>query len=159
MNLAEQIQSLIDGAPDLESQLSCRAIAPVLQQAAQKLPSLAYYVRQSPQGEWMMVTLQHRQQPKLEIQVIYAFDRVQDIAKFGDLQPSDDIAVEIPVIHLLFEMLGMPEIDRIIFLHNSHNLNSGQEITRKSLEESIAKNLQGKTPPDRQRSSLPPDVC
>jgi hypothetical protein len=159
MNLAEQVQSLIDGAPDLESQLSVAAIAPILQQAAQKLPSLAYYVRQSPQGEWMLVTLQHRQQPKLEIRVVYAFNRVQDIAKFGDGKPSNDIAVEIPVIHLLFEMLAMPELDRIIFLNNSHNLNSGQEITRKSLEESIAKTLQRQTLPAQHGSSLPPDVC
>jgi hypothetical protein len=159
MNLAKQVQSLIDGAPDLESQMSVAAIAPVLQQAAQKLPSLAYYVRQSPQGEWMLVTLQHRQQPKLEIRVVYAFSRVEDIAKFDDGKPSNDIAVEIPAIHLLFEMLAMPEIDRVIFLNNSSNLNSGQEITRKSLEESIAKTFQRQTPPAQPGSSLPPDVC
>jgi hypothetical protein len=159
MNLAEQVQSLIDGAPDLESQMSVAAIAPILQQAAKKLPSLAYYVRQSPQGEWMMVTLQNRQQPKLEIRVVYAFSRVQDITKFGDGKPSNDIAVEIPAIHLLFEMLSMPEIDRVIFLNNSSNLNSGQEITRKSLEESIAKAFQGQTLPAQHGSSLPPDVC
>jgi hypothetical protein len=159
MNLAEQVQALIDGAPDLESQMSVAAIAPVLQQAAQKLPSLAYYVRQSPQGEWMMVTLQHRQQPKVEIRVVYAFTRVEDIAKFGDGKPSVDLAVEIPVIQLLFEMLAMPEIDRIVFLNNSHNLNLGQEITRKSLEESIAKTIQRQTLPAQHGSSLPPDVC
>jgi hypothetical protein len=159
MNLAEQVQSLISGAPDLESQMSVAAIAPVLQQAAKKLPSLAYYVRQSPQGEWMLVTLQNRQQPKLEIRVVYAFTRVADIAKFGDGKPSNDIAVEIPAIHLLFEMLSMPEIDRVIFLHNSHNLNSGQEVTRKSLEESIVKTLQGQPLPAQHGSILPPDVC
>jgi hypothetical protein len=159
MNLAEQVQSLIDSAPDLESQMSVAAIAPVLQQAAQKLPSLAYYVRQSQRGEWMLVTLQNRQQPKLEIRVVYAFTRVEDIAKFGDGKPSNDIAVEIPAIHLLFEMLAMPTIDRVIFLNNSSNLNSGQEITRKSLEESISKTFQRQTPPAQHGSSLPPDVC
>jgi hypothetical protein len=159
MNLAEQVQALIDGAPDFESQMSVAAIAPILQQAAQKLPSLAYYVRQSPQGEWMMVTLQHRQQPKLEIRVVYAFNRVEDIAKFGDGKPSADLAVEMPVIQLLFELLAMPEIDRIIFLNNSDNLNSGQEITRKSLEESIAKAFQEQILPAQHGSILPPDVC
>ncbi len=151
MNLAEQIQSLISGAPDLESQISVAAIAPILQQAAQKLPNLAYYVRQSPQGEWTIYTLQHRTQPKLEIRVVYAFSRAQDIAKFDDGKPAADLAVEIPVIQLLFELLAMPEIDRIICLNNSDNLNSGQEITRKSLAESIAKALR--------QFSLPPDVC
>jgi hypothetical protein len=159
MNLAEQVQSLIDGAPDLESQMSVAAIAPILQQAAQKLPSLAYYVRQSSQGEWMLVTLQHRQQPKLEIRVVYAFSRVQDIAKFDEGKSSADLTVEMPAIHLLFEMLAMPEIDRIVFLNNSHNLNSGQEITRKSLEESIAETFQQQTLPAQHGSSLPPDIC
>jgi hypothetical protein len=159
MNLAEQVQALIDGAPDLESQMSVAAIAPSLQQAAQKLPSLTYYVRQSQRGEWMLVTLQNCQQPKLEIRVVYAFSRVEDIAKFGDGLPSNDVAVEIPAIHLLFEMLSMPAIDRIIFLNNSDNLNSGQEITRKSLEESIAKTLKIQTLPAQHGSSLPPDVC
>jgi hypothetical protein len=159
MNLAEQIQSLIDGAPDLESQLSVAAIAPTLQQVAQSLPRQAYYIRQSPQGEWAMTTLRHRQQPDLEIRVIYAFNQIQDIAKFGERQPGADVAMEIPVIYLLFEVLAMPQIDRVIFLTNSQDLNSGQEISRGYLEESIAKNLQGQTPPAQQRSSLPPDVC
>ena len=159
MNLAEQIQSLIDGAPDLESQLSVAAIAPTLQQVAQSLPRQAYYIRQSPQGEWAMTTLRHRQQPDLEIRVIYAFNNIQDIAKFGERQPDAAVAMEIPVIYLLFEVLAIPQIDRVIFLTNSQDLNSGQEISRSYLEASIAKNLPRQTPPAQQRSSLPPDVC
>ena len=58
-----------------------------------------------------------------------------------------------PIIHLLFEILSMSEIDRVIFLNNSQNLNLGQEISRQDLEASIIKDLQ-QTP-----SSLPPDVC
>jgi hypothetical protein len=155
MNLPQQVQSLINGAPDLESKLSVAAIAPILQQAAQSLPSLAYYIRQSSQGEWAATVLRHRQQPDLEIRVIYAFTSLEDMSKFGDRQSEPDVAVEIPVIYLLFEMLAMPEIDRVIFLNNSQNLDSGQAITRSELEESIARDLDQRANP----SSLPPDVC
>jgi hypothetical protein len=155
MNLERQIQSLIDGAPDLESQMSVAVIAPMLQEVAQSLPRQAYYICQSPQGEWAMTTLRHRQQPNLEIRVVYAFNSLQDIAKFGEHQLGANMAVEIPVIYLLFEMLAIPTIDRLIFLNNSQNLDVGQEISRRELEESIARGLQQQSTPP----TLPPDVC
>lgn len=155
MNLDRQIQSLIDGAPDFESQMSVAAIAPTLQQVAQSLPRQAYYICQSPQGEWAITTLRHRQQPNLEIRVVYAFNSLQDVAKFGERQLGANVAVEIPVIYLLFEMLAMPTIDRVIFLTNSQNLDVGKEISRSYLEESIAKDLHQQSTP----TTLPPDVC
>ena len=155
MNLDQQVQSLIEGAPDFESQMSVAAIAPTLQQVAQSLPRQAYYIRQSPQGEWAVTILRHRQQPNLEIRVIYAFNNIQDISKFGDRQPGAEVAVEVPVIYLLFEVLAIPTIDRVIFLNNSQNLDLGQEISRSELEDSIAKDLHQRSTP----SSLPPDVC
>ena len=63
MTLDQQIQSLIDGAPDVESRISVMAIAPILQQVAATLPHLEYYICQSPQGERVITTLRHRQQP------------------------------------------------------------------------------------------------
>ncbi len=155
MNLDRQIQSLIDDAPDFESQMSVAAIAPTLQQVAQSLTRQAYYICQSPQGEWAITTLRHRQQPNLEIRVVYAFNNLQDVAKFGERQLGANVAVEIPVIYLLFEMLAMPTIDRVIFLTNSQNLDVGKEISRSYLEESIAKDLHQQSTP----TTLPPDVC
>ena len=150
MNLVEQIQSLIAGAPDLESQMSVAAIAPTLQRLAQTLPRQAYYICQSPQNEWVTTILQHRQQVELEIRVIYAFSSIKDIDRDARL---GNVAIEIPIIHLLFEILALPEIDRVIFLNNSQNLNSGQEISRQDLESTIIKDLQQQSP------ILPPDVC
>jgi hypothetical protein len=51
-------------------------------------------------------------------------------------------------------LLAFPEIDRIVFLNNSQNLDIGKEISRQSLEDSIEQRLQ--QPP---KSQLPPDVC
>jgi hypothetical protein len=154
MNLDEQVKKLIDGAPDVESRKSVKEIAPILQQAAETLPQTTYYICQSQQGESMITTLRHHRQPELEIKVIYAFLNTEDIARFDRGSLVNEAAVEVPVIQLLFYLLAFPEIDRLVFLNNSQNLDLGKEISRQSLEDSIEQRLQ--QPP---KSQLPPDVC
>jgi hypothetical protein len=58
------------------------------------------------------------------------------------------------VIQLLFYLLAFPEIDRVIFLNNSQNLDIGKEISRQSLEDSIEQQLK-----QAPKSQLPPDIC
>jgi hypothetical protein len=154
MNLAEQVTKLIDGAPDAESRKSVREIAPILQQVAENLPQTTYYICQSQQGESVITVLKHNRQPELEISVIYAFMNTEDISKFDSGSLINQSAVEVPVIQLLFYLLAFPEIDRVIFLNNSQNLDIGKEISRQSLEDSIEQKLQ-----QAPKSQLPPDVC
>jgi hypothetical protein len=154
MNLDEQVKKLIDGAPDVESRKSVKEIAPILQQAAETLPQTAYYICQSPEGESVVTTLRHHRQPDLEIKVIYAFTRTEDISKFDGGSLATESAVEVPVIQLLFYLLAFSEIDRVVFLNNSQNLDIGKEISRQSLEDSIEQKLQ-----QAPKSQLPPDVC
>jgi hypothetical protein len=154
MNLEEQIKKLIDGAPDMESRKSVMEIAPILQQAAATLPQTTYYICQSQQGESVITTLRHHRQPDLEIKVIYAFIRTEDITKFDGGSLAIESAVEVPVIQLLFYLLAFPEIDRIVFLNNSQNLDIGKEISRQSLEDSIEQMLQ-----QAPKAQLPPDIC
>jgi hypothetical protein len=162
MNLDEQIKKLIDGAPDVESRNSVREIAPILQQAAETLPQTTYYICQSQQGESVITTLRHHRQPDLEIKVIYAFLNTEDIRQFDGGSLVNESAVEVPVIQLLFYLLAFPEIDRVVFLNNSQNLDIGKEISRQSLEDSIAQreglanDQKLQQPP---KSQLPPDVC
>jgi hypothetical protein len=158
MNLDRQIQSLIDGAPDVESRMSVMAIAPILQQVAATLPYPEYYICQSSQGEWAITTLRHRQQPDLEIQAIYAFKRVEDINIVDREALTIGVAVKMPIVQILFDLIAFPQIDRVIFFNDSQQLKRGQEISRLDLEDSIVQQLQ-QTPPSQQRSSLPPDVC
>jgi hypothetical protein len=162
MNLDEQIKKLINGAPDVESRNSVREIAPILQQAAETLPQTTYYICQSQQGESVITTLRHHRQPDLEIKVIYAFLNTEDIRQFDGGSLVNELAVEVPVIQLLFYLLAFPEIDRVVFLNNSQNLDIGKEISRQSLEDSIAQregsvnDQKLQQPP---KSQLPPDVC
>ncbi len=134
--------------------MSVMAIAPILQQVAATLPQTTYYICQSSQGESVITTLRHHRQPDLEIKVIYAFIKVEDISNFDGGSLATQSAVEVPVIQLLFYLIAFPEIDRVVFLNNSKNLNIGKEISRQSLEDSISQKLK----PDS-KSQLPPDVC
>jgi hypothetical protein len=154
MNLDQQVQKLIDGAPDVESRMSVMAIAPILQQVATTLPQATYYICQSQQGESVITTLKHHRQPDLEIKVIYAFIQAEDISKFDRGSLAAQSIVEVPVIQLLFYLLAFPEVDRVVFLNNSQNLDIGKEISRQSLEDSISKKLE-----QAPKSQLPPDVC
>jgi hypothetical protein len=154
MNLDEQVKKLIDGAPDVESRKSVKEVAPILQQAAETLPQTTYHICQSQEGESVITTLRHHRQPDLEIKVIYAFTKTEDISKFDGGSLVNESAVEVPVIQLLFYLLAFPEIDRVVFLNNSQNLDIGKEISRQSLEDSIEQKLQ-----QAPQSQLPPDVC
>jgi hypothetical protein len=154
MNIDQQIQSLIDGAPDRESRSSVMAIAPTLQQFAATLPQSEYYIFQSPQGEWAVTTLQHRQQ-NMEISVIYAFNNVRDLQKFEKSGLNLGAAAKMPIVQLLFDLLAYPDLDRIVFLTDSKNLDRGREISRQELEAAIVKEIYNSA----NRSQLPPDVC
>jgi hypothetical protein len=159
MNLDQQIKSLIDGAPDPDSRISVMAIVPILRQVAVALPNLEYYICQSPQGEWAITTLCHRQQPDLEIQAIYAFTRVEDIIVVDRDALKLGVAIKMPIVQILFNLLAFTEIDRVIFLNDSQDLDRGQEISRQDLETAIVWELQQQATADRHTSTLPPDIC
>jgi hypothetical protein len=154
MTLDLQIEALINGAPDEGSRTSVMAIAPILRQVAETLTRTTYYICQGSQGEWVVTTLSNRQKPKLEINVIYAFIRVEDVGEFNGGALANSLAIEVPIIQLLFYLLAFPEIDRIVLLDDSQNLDRGREISRDELEAAISKQVQ----PDA-GSGLPPDVC
>jgi hypothetical protein len=154
MNLEQQVAALIDGAPDDASRKSVAEIAPILQQMAETLPQTTYYICQSPQGEWVVTTLQHQQKSKLEISVIYAFTNTEDVQEFNGGVLANSLAIEVPIIQLLFYLLAFSELDRIVFLNDSQNLDRGREVSRDELEAAISKQMQ----PDA-GSGLPPDVC
>ncbi len=153
MDLDRQVQILIENAPDIQSQLSVAAIAPVLQQVAATLGHSEYYICQSQRGEWLISTLRDRQHR--EIQAVYAFGQVPDLRKSFAPIIGAELTVQINIIQLLFEVLATPEIDRIIFVDRGNQLNQGREVARLQLEALITERLRSMdTAP-----SLPPDLC
>ena len=138
MKLEQQLQEIVNEAPEhgVPSEVVEKAIAPILMSCADQLQKLEYFVLQNLSGEWILTTLVN---PSLnqEKRVIYAFVSVQDAAKFQGKEDLDIVAVPITVIQLLFRLFSLQQVDSLIFLENSANLNQGQEIQREPLANSI----------------------
>lgn len=146
MDLQQQVQSLIDEAPtDGGMPAAIRVIAPLLQELAlQRLKYEQYYVLQNLQGNWQLTTLQHRQRPGLEKTVVYAFANLQDATRSS--RSADLVALPIPVIPLLFQLLALEPVDSILFLETMGDLDQGEELTRQELQHLIQSKLRQQKP-------------
>lgn len=149
MTIERQIQAIIDDAPKygVPAAVVEQAIAPVLRLYAEKLQNLDYYVLQNLNSDWVLTTITNSQQRK---KVIYAFVSVKDAAAFQGKTDPDLLAMPISVVQLLFRLSSLQQVDSIIFLEDSTNLNYGVEIQRAILSQQIQQQILqlGKTPPN-----------
>lgn len=153
MELEQQLTVLIKEAADynVAPVVIEQAIAPVIKLFAEQLHYLQYYVLQNLDLDWVLTTISNPQIQQ-EKQVIYAFVSVQDAATFQRKINPDLIASPIPIAQLLFRLFSLQQVDSIIFLENSQNLNQGIEVKRSHLTDLIKQQLQ-------QLSSPPPDIA
>lgn len=167
MNLEQQMQALIDNAPqDGQTPMIMEAIAPVLKHFADRLQHSQYYILQSPHQSWLVTTLSNRNQPELEKNVIYAFTTPQDSLSFQPhSQPqtqSQNPALAIPVLQILFQMFALTMVDSVIFFEVPGNTVNGTEVRRQDLATAIQdqlrqirtihkKNPSPNTPPNPQK--------
>lgn len=159
MNIDQQIQELIDDAPqDGNTPALVTAIAPVLKSLASQLRHAQYYIVQTLDQDWALTTLQNQAQPGLERNVIYAFSNLKDVSD-GPYPMHDPqmIALPIPVTHILFQMLAMEMIHSIIFFDSPGNIAAGTEIQREQISRLIETHLmQTQVLPE---STLPPNIA
>ena len=159
MDLDQQIQALAAESPDDGvTGAAITAIAPTLKTLATQLKHLQYYVLQTLNQDWVMLTISNRQQANTAKNVVYAFPSLQDVAK-GPYSVKDPqvMAIPVPVIHILFKMLAMKPVDSIIFFENPGNTKQGIEVRRDDLQTLVQKQLQQTqgTP----ASNPPPDIA
>ncbi|XGV96251.1 MAG: hypothetical protein ACAF41_26400 [Leptolyngbya sp. BL-A-14] len=159
MNIDQQIQELIDDAPqDGNTPALVATIAPVLKFLASQLRHNQYYIVQTLDQDWAITALENRSQPGLEKNVVYAFSNLKDVST-GPYPVHDPqmIALPMPVTHILFQMLATEMIHSIIFFDTPGNTGTGTEIQRQQLSELIESHLrQSHTATD---STLPPDIA
>jgi hypothetical protein len=154
MKLDEQIQVLIDDAPRYGAEpTDVNYIAPVLKAIAERLQHPQYYILQNLDQHWLMMTIADQTHPGVTKTVVYAFPSLETAkANTSTLNDPQLVALPIPVIHLLFQMLAMKPVDSIVFFETSANLQSGIELSRQNLQTLIEQHLQslrgGKIPPD-----------
>lgn len=143
MKLKKQLKILADEAPQygIPFRIMEKAVIPVLVAFAQQLRSEEYYILQNQAGEWLINTLSHRHQPQIEKKIIYAFRTLQDAADFQNTTNTKLNTITIPVTHLLFQMFALGQIDSIVFMEKSGNLNDGVEISRTEIQHSLQHQL------------------
>lgn len=143
MNIKDQIQVLIDDAPDDVTRKAVEMTAPLLQEIAGQLPQEQYYVLQSLGQGWVMTTLRGRQNPQVTKTVVYAYPSLA-AASVGQTYNPQMMALPHASTHLLFQLISLKQIDSLIFLREKGK-GQGIEIQRQVIEQALA--LQLKQPP------------
>ena len=151
MDLEQQLAEIINNASDygVPPMVIEKAIAPVIKLFVTQLKHLEYYVLQNLAEDWVLTTIANPQLNQSK-KVIYAFVSVRDAATFQGQTNPDLIAMPITVTQLLFRLFSLQQVDSIIFLEDSQNLNRGIEIKRDHLAELIRQQIVqlNQTPPN-----------
>lgn len=156
MDIDQQIQALIDGAPkDGRTPAAVEAIAPALKLIAAQLKHPQYYVLQNLSQQWLMTTLNHRSDPNLSKTIVHAFPTLKDVS-LGPYPLNDPqiMAIPLPVTHILFQMVVMKPVDSILFYEVPGDARTVQEVTRQNLQDLVQTYLK-----PSQGAAPPPDIA
>jgi hypothetical protein len=159
MNLDQQIQALIADAPqDGTTPALVEAIAPILKQLAAQLRHLQYYIVQTLDQDWAVTTLGNKSTPESEKNVIYAYPTLKDVSLSPyPIQDPQMIAIPLPVIQILFQMLALEGVNSTIFFESPGDVSTGTEIRREDLTTLIQSYISQLQPASN--SNLPPDIA
>ncbi|MGK7889396.1 MAG: hypothetical protein AB4042_08675 [Leptolyngbyaceae cyanobacterium] len=154
MTLDQQIQDLIDNAPqDGTTPALMQAIAPAIRSMAVQLKHPEYYVPRTVDGSWLMVTLKNRNQQAVEKNIVSAYATLNDAMVGSKIMSNPMIdPLPIPVTHILFHMLALKTVDSVIFFETPNDLQTGTEIFRQTIQETIRAYVKA------QRSPQPPTI-
>lgn len=159
MNLDQQIQALIDNAPpDGNTPNIVRAIAPALKLLAEQLQHPQYFVWQNLDENWLMTTLSNRNEPNLEKRVVYAFPTLKDAT--SSTAEANLVAVPVPSIHILFQMVAIAPLDSLLFFETPGNLEAATEVKREDVQKLIGTYLeQYQSSPEYKSGKIPPNLA
>ena len=154
MTLDDQIADLVNNTPShLINPDAVAAISPVLKAIATQLKHPQYYILQTLEQSWVMTALSNRSQPNTRKNVVYAYPSLQDAAASqATIKDPQVMALPLPVIAILFQLLAMKPIDSLVFCETPGQLGQGIEVRRQDLEalvqSQLAKSPGRSTPPD-----------
>lgn len=148
MELDAQVDLLVRNAQDNGlSPVAITTIAPVLLAVAGQLRHGQYYVLQTLEQGWVMTTLTHRNQPDSQKNVVYAYPSLKDAteSQANNLDPQV-MALPVPVVHILFQLLAMKPVDSLIFCETPGQNGQRLEVRRQDLEFLVQSRLQEPSP-------------
>lgn len=157
MDFDTQIQALITEAPkDGVTGEAVVAIAPTLKAIAGQLKHAQYYILQTLDQGWVMTTLSNRNEPNTRKNIVYAFPTLKDVAS-GPHSVKDPqvMALPVPVIHIIFQMLALKPIDSIIFFETPGNVSQGVEVRRQDVQNLVQSQLKQ----TQEGAQVPPDIA
>ena len=140
--LDRQVTLLVESTPDEETASAVRLIASVLKAIAQKLRHTNYFVIQDIEGGWLLTPLSNHDSPEIEKTTIYAYcDRTP--ANIDRLRLNDENLEcgQYNVIDMLFRLIGMKQVDSIVFFDRATETQKGIEISRTDIEELCEKQI------------------
>lgn len=156
MTLDDQIADLIQNTPShLINPDAVAAIAPTLRAIAVQLKHPQYYILQNLEQSWVMTALTNRTQPNTRKNVVYAYPTLQDAAASqATIKDPQVMALPVPVINILFQLLAMKPIDSLIFCETPGQASQGIEVRRQDLEALIQAQLA-----QTQANPIPTDIA
>jgi hypothetical protein len=159
MDLKQQAQVLVDQAPqDGTTPTLVNVVTPVLIEVANQLQHRLYYVLQAADGRWLTTTLSNRHRPEVEKSVIYAFHTLQDAQSNPQIyQGLKGSAVQMPVLHLLFQVFAIPTLDSVIFFEGGPG--AGVEINCPELQQLVQRQVEAYESQRTHARPIPPDLC
>ncbi|MGB3296896.1 MAG: hypothetical protein WBA76_01410 [Phormidesmis sp.] len=158
MNIDQQLQDLIEGAPpEADLKQAIETVSPIILAIAKQLKHSEYYILQSVNKQWLQATITHKDSPTQPKKVVYAYPSLAAAAadKLAKSNPGL-MALPIPVARLLFQLPSIEPVDSLIFLETDAR-DQAIEVRRTDLKTLFQNQL---THSDSSaKSKLPPNLA
>lgn len=140
--LDHQVTLLVQSTPDAETASAVSMITAVLKAIAQNLKYTSYFIIQDLEGGWLLTPLSNHENPEIEKVTIYAYcDRIPANIECLKLNDENLECAEYSVVEMLFRLMGMKQVDSIVFFDRATDTQHGIEISRTDIEQLCEKQI------------------
>ncbi|NJM56919.1 MAG: hypothetical protein HC857_05090 [Synechococcales cyanobacterium RU_4_20] len=161
--LDQQIEILVQQAPqDGVTVNLIKVIAPLLKQTASQLRHPEYHVIQGEGEGWLLTTLSNRVRPEQEKSVIYAFPTEDDAQEYAARNNDHrTLVVSVPIIHILFQLIALQQVDSVIFVEHAGGAPTGTEVACGGFRRQIQQQIEAYQAQlsSTFKPSIPPDIA
>ncbi|MFK8183446.1 MAG: hypothetical protein AB8B99_08725 [Phormidesmis sp.] len=159
MDIEQQLQDLIDGAPpEADLKQAIKTVAPVIRAIANQLKHPEYFILQSVSKQWLQATIAHKNSPNQPKRVIYAYPSLAAAA--GDKLAKSNpglMALPIPAAELLFRLPSIEPVDSLIFIE-TETRDQALEVKRTEIKAMFQNQITQNMQPNNQ-PPIPSDIA
>ena len=159
MDIDQQLQDLIDGAPpEADLKQAIQVVSPVIKGIAKQLKHPQYFILQSVSKQWLQATIAHKSNPTQPKKVVYAYPSLAAAA--GDKLAKSNpglMALPIAVAELLFRLPSIEPVDSLIFLETEAR-DQAIEVKRTEIK-TLFQHQITQTMRSPKSAQIPPDIA